>query len=122
MQQAADIVESTMFSILGLELSNVEAICEEVRDEGEVCQVANILCPGNIVISGHTDVCNRAAKLASENGAMKTIQLAVAGAFHTSLMQPAVDQLSAALVDVKFSEPRIPVYSNVDAKTHTDPE
>ncbi len=122
MQDAADLVPSGMVSILGMQLDQIEKLCDQVRGPGEVLQVANHLCPGNIVVSGHKAACERVAELAAGAGAMKTIPLAVAGAFHTSLMQPAVEKLAAALQDVPMQSPRIPVISNVDAAPHSDPE
>jgi [acyl-carrier-protein] S-malonyltransferase len=122
MQDAADAVRSGMVSILGMEQAQIEKLCDEARQPGEVLQIANLLCPGNIVVSGHKTACERIADLATKAGAMKTIPLAVAGAFHTSLMQPAVERLAKVLADVKLSKPRIPVVSNVDAAAHDDPE
>jgi [acyl-carrier-protein] S-malonyltransferase len=122
MQAAADLVSSGMVSILGLELAVIETLCEEARIAGEVLQVANHLCPGNIVVSGHKAACMRVAQLAEAKGAMKTISLSVAGAFHTSLMQPAVERLQTALQNATLRAPRIPVISNVDAQAHSDPE
>lgn len=122
MQAAADAASSGMVSVLGLELSQVEDLCNEARQEGEILQVANHLCPGNIVVSGHQVACERIAELAEKAGAMKVLPLAVAGAFHTSLMQPAVERLDAALREVTINPPRIPVISNVDAQAHNDPE
>jgi [acyl-carrier-protein] S-malonyltransferase len=87
----------------------------------QVLEVANLLCPGNIVCSGETAACERLFSLATAAGAMKVIPLAVAGAFHTSLMQSAVERLRAALVDVPMQKPRIPVVSNVDARPHDNP-
>jgi [acyl-carrier-protein] S-malonyltransferase len=111
-----------MVSVLGLDAEPLEKLCAEVRAEGEVLQIANYLCPGNIVVSGHKGACERLADAATKAGAMKTIPLAVAGAFHTPLMQPAVERLAAALSSVKLAAPRIPVLSNVDATAHDDPE
>jgi [acyl-carrier-protein] S-malonyltransferase len=111
-----------MLSVLGLEKAQVAKVCDEARREGEVLQIANYLCPGNIVISGDAAACERAAGIAQGAGAMRTIKLAVAGAFHTRLMQPAVERLSAALADVPMSTARIPVISNVDGQPHVDPE
>jgi [acyl-carrier-protein] S-malonyltransferase len=122
MQDAADAVPSGMISILGLEADKIERLCEDARAEGEVLQIANYLCPGNIVVSGHRGACERIADLATKAGAMKTIPLAVAGAFHTPLMQPAVERLKTALGQVPLRQPRIPVLSNVDATPHDDPE
>jgi len=122
MQDAADAVPSGMVSILGLEADKIERLCEDARAESEVLQIANYLCPGNIVVSGHRGACQRIADLATKAGAMKTIPLAVAGAFHTRLMQPAVERLQTALGGVHMSPPRIPVLSNVDATPHDNPE
>ena len=121
MQDAADAAPGGMLSILGLEVAKIEQLCDEAR-QGEVLQVANLLCPGNIVVSGHKTACQRVAALAEAAGAMKTIPLAVAGAFHTPLMQSAVERLTAALADVNLQTPRIAVVSNVDAQVHRDPE
>jgi [acyl-carrier-protein] S-malonyltransferase len=122
MQDAADAVKSGMVSILGMEREAIEKVCADARAEGEVLQIANYLCPGNIVVSGHKAACERVADMATKAGAMKTIPLAVAGAFHTSLMQPAVDRLAKALAGVAMQPPRIPVIGNVDATAHSDPE
>jgi len=121
MQAAADASPSGMVSILGLERDKVESLCNDAR-QSDVLQVANLLCPGNIVVSGNKAACTRIAPLAEAAGAMKVIPLAVAGAFHTSLMQPAVDRLSAAFQSVDIRPPRVPVVSNVDARTHNNPE
>jgi [acyl-carrier-protein] S-malonyltransferase len=121
MQAASDAVPSGMVSILGMDLDKVEELCRRAA-QGEVLQVANLLCPGNIVVSGNNAACQRVADLAVAEGAMKVIPLAVAGAFHTPIMQPAVERLTAALANVPMSPPRIPVVSNVDAQPHNDPE
>lgn len=121
MQAASDAVPSGMVSILGLEQDAVEKICDEARGDG-ILQIANLLCPGNIVVSGSNDACERAAEIAEKSGAMKVIPLAVAGAFHTEIMRPAVDKLTAALANVTLKSPKIPVISNVDAQPHDDVE
>ena len=120
MQDASDATPSGMVSILGLERPQVEALCERAR-EGEVLEIANLLCPGNIVVSGANSACERAAEFAPAAGAMKAVPLAVAGAFHTNIMAPAVDRLKAALAEVTISRPTIPVVSNVDGQPHDDP-
>lgn len=121
MQAAADATPSGMVSILGLERAQVDALCEQAS-QGGVLQVANLLCPGNIVVSGTIDACRRVAELATEAGAMRAVSLAVAGAFHTPIMQSAVGRLTDALAGVAMRAPRIPVVSNVDALPHSDPE
>lgn len=120
MQAAADIVDSGMCSILGLELAKIDAICAEVRRPGEVLQAANLLCPGNIAVSGHRAALARLEQPAMDAGAMKVIPLSVAGAFHTSLMEPAVSSLADALAATDISRSRLPVISNVDAAPHQD--
>lgn len=122
MQAAAELTQSGMVSVVGLETEQVESLVEQVRQEGEVLQLANYLCPGNIVVSGHSGACARIEGPASEAGARMVMPLAVAGAFHTSLMEPAVEKLTAVLENVTLHSPRIPVISNVDAQPHTDPE
>ncbi|WP_164103642.1 ACP S-malonyltransferase [Candidatus Laterigemmans baculatus] len=118
MQAAADEVESGMCSLLGLSLEQVETLCREVRQEGEVLAPANLLCPGNIAVSGHKSALARLEPAAVEQGAMKVVPLAVAGAFHTPLMQPAVEALREALLASSPRDTRLPVYSNVDARPH----
>lgn len=121
MQDAADATPSGMVSILGLERDAVEKLCEQARG-GEILQIANFLCPGNLAISGHKAACQRATEMAAGAGAMKALPLAVAGAFHTPIMQPAVARLEAALAEAPLQKPRIPVISNVDAASHENPE
>lgn len=121
MQEASDATPSGMVSILGLEPVQVEALCDKVRGN-EVLQIANLLCPGNIAISGTVAACERAAEAAQSFGAMKAVPLAVAGAFHTPIMRPADARLAEALAQVPMHKPRIPVVSNVDARPHDSPE
>ncbi len=128
MQAAADAVSSGMSSILGLEQEQLTAICnqatgsyDQTTGDAQLVRVANLLCPGNIAISGHIAALQKAEELSTEAGAFKTIRLQVAGAFHTPVMQPAVEKLSAALQSVEFQTTRVPIYSNVDAAPHTQP-
>ena len=121
MQEASDATPSGMVSILGLERVQVERLCQQAR-QGEVLEIANLLCPANIAISGTNAACERAAELAPSLGAMKAVPLAVAGAFHTPIMRPADQRLAEALADVVMHKPKIPVVSNVDARPHDDPE
>lgn len=120
MQAAADATASAMVSVLGLPLDKVEELCAKARPAGTI-EVANLLCPGNIVISGTKAACDEAERLAPELGAMKTIRLAVAGAFHTDIMRPADEALARALEQIDLRAPRVPVWSNVDAQPHTEP-
>jgi [acyl-carrier-protein] S-malonyltransferase len=120
MQDASDATPSGMVSILGMDRDKVEGLVDQAR-EGDVLQIANLLCPGNIVVSGGKGACERVTKLAEQAGAMKVIPLAVAGAFHTPLMEPAYERLAAAVANAAIKPPRIPVLSNVDAEPHPDP-
>lgn len=125
MQAASDAAESGMVSVLGLETEQVAELCDIARgqgEKGEVLQIANYLCPGNIACSGHKTACERLGKLATEAGAMKVIPLAVAGAFHTPIMQSAVSQLEEVLANATVSDSRIPIISNVDAQPHKNGE
>jgi [acyl-carrier-protein] S-malonyltransferase len=120
MQAAADQQPSGMISVLGVEPQPLEEMCAAARGEG-VLRIANLLCPGNIAISGDAAALDRFAAQADQAG-VRYVRLAVAGAFHTPIMRPAVDRLAKALPDVPMSRPRIPVVSNVDAAPHDDPE
>ena len=120
MQAASDATPSGMASILGLERGPIEALCRQAMAQGRVW-VANLLCPGNIVVSGDRAGIEAVRPLAEFAGAMKVVPLAVAGAFHTELMRPADQQLAAALERVEIKPPRIPVVSNVGAAPHSDP-
>jgi len=119
MQEAADATPSAMTSVLGLPPEKVEELCAKARSAGRV-QIANLLCPSNIAVSGDKAAIEEVEKLAPEFGAMKAIRLAVAGAFHTEIMKPADEKLAAALAAVAITPPQPPVWSNVDAQPHTD--
>ncbi|MCI0455926.1 MAG: ACP S-malonyltransferase [Gemmataceae bacterium] len=120
MQAAADATPSGMVSVLGLEPDKVEQLCQQASAAGRV-RIANLLCPSNIVVSGEKAACDRIEELAPAAGAMKTIRLAVAGAFHTEIMRPADAKLAEALAAVAIRPPRVAVWSNVDAQAHTEP-
>ena len=122
MQAAADAEQSGMVSVLGLDSRQVELLCDEARIAGEVLQIANLLCPGNIVCSGHRNSCRQLIERAELAGAMKAIPLAVAGAFHTPIMRSAVAKLTEALQVAKLTKPQVTVVFNVDARSHDDPE
>jgi [acyl-carrier-protein] S-malonyltransferase len=120
MQQAADATPSGMVSVLLLDREKVDSIRSRAA-EGGVLEIANFLCPGNLVLSGEKAACAKVEELAAAEGG-KAVPLAVAGAFHTKLMQPADLRLAEALAKVPIARPKIPVLSNVDAQTHDDPE
>jgi [acyl-carrier-protein] S-malonyltransferase len=120
MQAAADATPSGMVAVLGLPLEKVEELCARARPAGPI-EIANLLGPGNIIVSGTNAACDEVERVAAGSGAMKTIRLAVAGAFHTAIMKPADETLERALAKVPMQPPRVPVWSNVDARAHTDP-
>ncbi len=119
MQAAADATPSGMVSVLGIEAPEVETLVAEARSAGTI-EVANYLCPGNTVISGTAAALEAFGRLAEARG-LRTIRLAVAGAFHTVLMNPADATLAETLAGVPMKPATIPVWSNVDARPHTDP-
>ncbi|KAF8369853.1 hypothetical protein HHK36_032123 [Tetracentron sinense] len=125
MQEAANAAKSAMVSIIGLDSEKVQLLCdaanEEVDEENKV-QIANFLCPGNYAVSGGVKGVEAVEAKAKSFKARMTVRLAVAGAFHTSFMEPAVSKLEAALAATEISTPRIPVISNVDAQPHADPD
>jgi [acyl-carrier-protein] S-malonyltransferase len=120
MQAASDASAGAMVSVLGMEQLQVEDLCAKASASGKV-QVANLLCPGNIVVSGYRSGCDALEKLVETAGG-RTMRLAVAGAFHTDLMKPADMRLAEALAAVVMHSPRVPVWSNVDAQPHSRPE
>jgi len=122
MQKACDMAPSTMAAIVGMADDKIEAICAEVSKEGSVVVPANYNCPGQLVISGNIEAVNEACAKLKEAGAKRALPLKVGGAFHSPLMQPAKDELQAAIEKTQFSEPKCPVYQNVDGKPHTNPD
>ncbi len=118
MQEACDINPGTMYSILGLESGAVENVCNIIRENGGLVWAANYNSPTQLVISGEAEAAGQAAEMCTEKGAGRTIELKVAGAFHTPLMQPAADNLAKALKQETFSPGSSPVLSNVGAIPH----
>lgn len=121
MQAAADATRGAMASILGIDVPEVEALVAEARSAGSLT-VANLLCPGNTVVSGAISAVEKLEAICAAKGGIRTVRLAVAGAFHTGLMKPADQTLATALAGIPVYNPRVPVWSNVDAKPHTDPK
>jgi [acyl-carrier-protein] S-malonyltransferase len=121
MQAAARATPSGMAGVLGLDEAAVDELCRRVAPTGRLWK-ANLLGPGNIVVSGEAAALAKVEAVATELGASRVIPLAVAGAFHSPLMHPADTELADALAHAPMGSPRIPVYSNVDAATHTDPD
>lgn len=119
MQKACEAHPSTMAAVLALPDEKVEEICAEVPG---CVRAANYNCPGQVVISGTVESIEAACEKMLAAGAKRALKLKVGGAFHSPLMEPARQELEAAIRATEFSTPRCPVYQNVDGKPHTDPE
>lgn len=122
MQAAADASKGSMVSIIGLEQQVVEKLCAEAA-QGQLLSCANFNCPGQIVITGDIDACKRALALAEKYGAMKAIELKVAGAFHSKMMAPAAEETKKAIDQCRIADPgNIAVIANVDAEYYKTKE
>ncbi len=122
MQKACEKQSSTMAAIIALADEKVEEICAQITDGGNLVIAANYNCPGQVVISGTTEGVSLACEALKAAGAKRALPLSVSGAFHSPLMQPAKEELEAAIQAATFNTPRCPVYQNVDALPHTCPE
>ena len=121
MQKACEAAPGTMAAVLNLSDETIEQICEEVSAAGKgVVVAANYNCPGQLLISVNVEEVNTACEKMKEAGAKRALVLPVGGAFHSPLMQPAKDELEAAIEQTEFHTPSCPIYQNVDAKAHTD--
>lgn len=118
MQKACEAVPSTMAAVLALSDEKVEEVCASI--EGVVA--ANYNCPGQVVISGTLEGVQAACVALKEAGAKRALPLAVSGGFHSPCMTSAREELAAAISATEFHTPRCPIYQNVDAKPHTNPE
>jgi [acyl-carrier-protein] S-malonyltransferase len=116
MQKACEIMPSTMAAVLGLEDQVVEEVCDVVDG---VVVAANYNCPGQLVISGEVSAIETACELLKEKGARRALVLPVGGAFHSPMMEPAREELAAAIKETQFNEPACPVYQNVPASAVT---
>ncbi|REE08001.1 [acyl-carrier-protein] S-malonyltransferase [Winogradskyella pacifica] len=117
MQKACELQPSTMAAVLALEDNVVEDICKTI--DGVVVP-ANYNCPGQLVISGDVEAINKACEAMKEAGAKRALVLPVGGAFHSPLMEPAREELAAAIENTTFSKPNCPIYQNVTASAITD--
>ena len=124
MQKACEAAPGGMAAVLRLSDEDIERICAEVSAEGDtgVVVAANYNCPGQLVISGNVEAVQMACDKMLEAGARRALLLPVGGAFHSPLMQPAKEELEAAIKATTFHTPTCPVYQNVDGKAHTNPE
>jgi len=118
MQKACDAVPGTMAAVIGAESDLVESVCAST--EGVVV-AANYNCNGQIVISGENSAVDAAIEALKAAGVRKALKLKVGGAFHSPLMEPARAELASAIENCTFTAPHCPVYQNVDANPHTDP-
>jgi [acyl-carrier-protein] S-malonyltransferase len=119
MQKACEQNPSTMAAIIGMEDQLVEETCAKIDD---IVVAANYNCPGQLVISGSNEGVEKACEALKEAGAKRAMILPVGGAFHSPLMEPAREELAAAIEATEFKKPICPIYQNVDAKPYTDPE
>lgn len=119
MQKACEATPSTMAAVLGLEDAKVEEICAGITDE--IVVAANYNCPGQLVISGSNEGIAKAIEALKAAGAKRALPLPVGGAFHSPLMEPAREELQAAIMDIHFANPTCPIYQNVDAQPYIDP-
>ncbi len=119
MQRACEINPSTMAAVLGLDDAKVEEICAGFTDE--VVVAANYNCPGQLVISGSIEGITQASEKMKAAGAKRALMLQVGGAFHSPLMEPAREELEAAIAATEFHVPTCPVFQNVDAHPYIDP-
>ncbi|KAJ6964892.1 hypothetical protein NC652_002961 [Populus alba x Populus x berolinensis] len=124
MREAADTTKSAMVNVIGLDSDKVQQLCDAANqdfDEDNKVQIVNYLCPGNYAVSGGVMGVEAVEAKAKSFKARMTVRLAVAGAFHTSFMEPVVSRLESALAAIEIRQPRIPVISNIDAQSHADP-
>jgi [acyl-carrier-protein] S-malonyltransferase len=119
MQKACEMTPSTMAAILGIDDKIVEEVCASISD---IVVPANYNSPGQIVISGSNEGIDKAIEALKEKGVKRAIKLAVGGAFHSPIMEPARVELEAAIRATPFNKPVCPVYQNVNAMPSTDPE
>ena len=120
MQQACEIKKGTMAAVLGMPDDRVADLCSQITDD--IVVAANFNCPGQVVISGTLEGVDKACELLKANGAKRALRLQVGGAFHSPLMQPAAEELKTAILETEFHTPVCPVYQNVDAMAHTNPQ
>ena len=121
MQDAADTTDGSMVSIIGLDEEKVRELCDAARGEGEVLEPVNFNCPGQIVVSGSKAACKKASQLAESFGAMKAVELSVAGAFHTELMASAAEELAQAINESEINAiADVKIIANINAEFYAD--
>ena len=120
MQKACELEPSTMAAIIGLPDDVVDEVCDSITDQ--VVFAANFNCPGQIVISSTIEGIDKACAILTEKGAKRALKLSVGGAFHSPLMQPAAEELRAAIMSTNFKTPKCPIYQNVNAYPQVEPD
>ncbi len=121
MQKAVPVGQGAMAALLGLDIDAADRIAKQAAED-DVCVAANDNAPGQVVVSGHKAAVERALGLAADHGAKRSVLLPVSAPFHCPLMQPAADEMAAALAEVTISRPAVPLVANVTAAAVEDPE
>ena len=120
MEQAVPSGQGAMAAVLGGEREALAALCEEITSQGQLVELANMNCPGQIVVSGSKEGVEQLVSRVKEIGAKRAIPLEVSGPFHSSLMKPAAEKLGAQLSDIQIQDAQVPVVANVTARPITD--
>ncbi|HZG71269.1 MAG TPA: ACP S-malonyltransferase [Chondromyces sp.] len=116
MEKAVPAGEGTMAAVLGMDREALQKVTDEVTAQGDIVGLANLNCPGQIVISGTKAGVEKASEKAKENGAKRVLPLNVSGPFHSQLMKPATEQLEEVLNEIEIRDCRVPLIANVDAR------
>src|SRR5699024_515769 len=120
MEAAVPNKQGAMAAVLGLDADNLKEVTDQVTENGDSVQLANLNCPGQIVISGTVAGVEKASELAKEKGAKRVLPLQVSGPFHSELMKPAAEKFANVLTEIDFTDATIPVIANVTAQQVTD--
>lgn len=122
MEEAVPAGIGTMSAVLGMDREKLADICQTISREEARVELANLNCPGQIVISGHKEAVEEASKEAKANGARRVVPLSVSGPFHSSLMEPAAKQLAQTLQEIPFQKAKVPVVANISAQIVEEPD
>lgn len=122
MQEAVPVGVGGMAAVMGLDSDKIKHAISEIKSEQEVLSIANLNCPGQIVIAGHIEAVKKSITYLKDIGAKRVIELPVSAPFHCSLMSPAADKLSSEIDDINFNKPMFDFYSNVTADKLDDPD
>lgn len=122
MNEAVPAGRGSMAAVLGADRGKLHELCQEITESGSLVELANMNCPGQIVVSGSAEGVKLLTERVRESGAKRAIPLEVSGPFHSSLMKPAADKLKQAISKITFAKAEIPVVSNVTARAVQEPE